>query len=123
MNCPLCKKTNNILLETVTSKDLVMLYKKMTGRDFSHLFITNTIDYCQCQNCHVKFFNPIVTGDENFYNVLQKFEWYYMEDKYEYSIASKYILSENPNGKVLEIGAGKGAFKKFLPSVGGGIQG
>lgn len=54
---------------------------------------------------------PPITGDERFYNALQQFDWYYMEDKYEYHYAKKFI---RPEDKVLEVGCGKGAFARIL---------
>ncbi|ORU93995.1 MAG: hypothetical protein A6F70_07275 [Cycloclasticus sp. symbiont of Bathymodiolus heckerae] len=55
----------------------------------------------------------MITGDEAFYNSLQKFDWYYMDEKEEYLEAKKYIQNSD---KVLEIGSGKGAFAKHLPT-------
>jgi 2-polyprenyl-3-methyl-5-hydroxy-6-metoxy-1,4-benzoquinol methylase len=60
-----------------------------------------------CKDCGLKFFYPIWTGDEAFYEGLQRFPWYYLEEKQEYKIAKQYITSVD---HVLEIGAGKGIF-------------
>jgi len=110
MKCPLCENTSIKKLETVNKDDLVHLYKRMTEIDFGYL-ITQDIDYCECQKCKLKYFDPLVTGDEKFYNAFQKFEWYYMDEKEEYVYAKDYI---QPTDKVLEVGSGKGAFFKHI---------
>ncbi|MFN3315825.1 MAG: class I SAM-dependent methyltransferase, partial [Raineya sp.] len=50
-------------------------------------------------------------GDENFYNTLQKYDWYYSDIKKEFEVAQKYIKTTD---KVLEVGSGKGNFAKYL---------
>ncbi len=112
MKCPLCENTNIKKLETVNKDDLVYLYKKMTDIDFGYL-INQDINYCECKECQLRYFDPLITGDEKFYNALQKFEWYYMDEKEEYVYAKEYIKATD---KVLEVGSGKGAFAKHIPT-------
>ena len=110
MNCPLCKNENIKELETIDKDELNKLYKNFTNIDFSYLLVQDLI-YCECQKCKLRYYNPLITGDESFYNSLQKFDWYYMDEKDEYHEAKKYIKSTD---KVLEVGSGKGAFAKHL---------
>ncbi|MBK2357532.1 class I SAM-dependent methyltransferase [Francisella hispaniensis] len=110
MNCPLCDTENIKKLEKIDKKSLIGLYKKATSEDFSYL-ISQDIDFCECNNCKLRFYDPLTTGDEKFYNSLQKFEWYYLDDKEEYVYAKDYISSTD---KVLEVGSGKGAFAKHI---------
>ncbi len=110
MNCPLCKTKDIIKLETINKDKLNSSYKTMTNIDFSYL-LYQSIEFCECKNCKLRFFSPLITGDEKFYNSLQGFEWYYMDEKEEYLEAKKYIKSTD---KVLEVGSGKGAFAKHL---------
>ncbi len=110
MNCPLCKSENIKELEKINQIKLVQLYESLTKVDFSYL-IQKDINYCVCKNCRLRFYDPLITGDEKFYNSLQNFEWYYMDEKEEYLEAKKYIKSKD---KVLEVGSGKGAFAKHL---------
>jgi 2-polyprenyl-3-methyl-5-hydroxy-6-metoxy-1,4-benzoquinol methylase len=67
----------------------------------------DAIQLRQCGNCDLRFYRPEFSGDENFYESLQKFDWYYMSDKQEYDFAAQYITSED---QVLEVGAGRGVF-------------
>ncbi|MDY0193869.1 MAG: class I SAM-dependent methyltransferase [Aliarcobacter butzleri] len=110
MKCPLCESKKVIKLETIKKNDLINLYQKMTDIDFGYL-INQDIDYCECQECKLRYFDPLVSGDEKFYNALQKFEWYYMDEKEEYVYAKEYIKATD---KVLEVGSGKGAFAKHI---------
>ncbi len=110
MNCPLCNGKDIIILETINKDDIIRLYRKMLNIDVSYL-IVHDINFCECENCKLRFYNPLITGDEKFYNSLQKFDWYYMDDKEEYRYAAKFI---SPNDKVLEVGCGKGAFARYL---------
>lgn len=110
MTCPLCKNQNIVKLEKINKDALIYLYQKMTGHDFSYL-LHQDISYCECQNCKLRFYNPLITGDEIFYNALQKFDWYYMDEKEEYHCAKSYIRSTD---KILEVGSGKGAFAKHI---------
>jgi len=112
MNCPLCKCEDIKLLEVVDKGLLSTLYEKRTKIDFSYL-ITENLNFFECQKCKLRFFNPLIIGDEAFYNSLQKFDWYYLEEKSEYDEAIKYISSTD---KVLDVGSGKGAFSKILPT-------
>lgn len=110
MKCPLCESKKTKKLETVYKKDLVYLYKKMFDIDIGYL-INQNIDYFECQECKLRYFDPLITGDEKFYNALQKFDWYYMDEKEEYVYAKEYIKDTD---KVLEVGCGKGAFVKHI---------
>ena len=111
INCPLCRGLNVKPIQKIIIKELNSLYYKEYKEDFAYLFKEEEIGYYSCENCGLKFFNPSVTGDEHFYNILQGTDSYYLEEKEEYDIASKYINSEDD---VLEIGCGKGAFSKKI---------
>ncbi len=73
------------------------------------------IDLLEDPETGLLFYEPPVTGDSAFYEQLQKFDWYYMEDKWEYTQALKYI---KPGMRVLELGSGKGAFLRKLKAKG-----
>ena len=109
--CPLWKGSKIIKLEKIEVKDINTLYLRFYHLDISHLFSQEHIYYCKCENCFLKFFDPSVIGDENFYKVLQKTSLYYMEDKEEYEFASKFIF---PSDNVLDVGCGKGVFSKKI---------
>ena len=110
IKCPLCEGNKINLIEIISKKKLIYLNKKLTGKDFSYL-INCDINYYECKQCRLRFFYPLIPGDEAFYKSVQKFSWYYMDEKQEFLVARQYI---NKNDKVLEIGCGRGAFAKML---------
>jgi 2-polyprenyl-3-methyl-5-hydroxy-6-metoxy-1,4-benzoquinol methylase len=73
--------------------------------------VQQDVEYLKCLDCSLLFFSPQFAGDENFYAKLQKQDWYYLKDKFEFQFASQLI---QPNSSVLEIGAGEGNFRTHL---------
>lgn len=112
MSCPLCESIDTRKIVCISTKELCSLYKRLTKVDFSYLF-KKDMSYVECQNCELRYFSPLVIGDEYFYNSLQKFDWYYPDEKSEFLYVKKYISSTD---KVLEVGSGRGAFAKHLPT-------
>ena len=110
MECLLCGSTHLTFLEEIKRNDLLALYKRLNREDFSYLINQDLTYYC-CENCGLKFYFPPITGDEKFYNTLQRFDWYYQENKEEFKIAARFIKKSD---NILEIGCGKGAFAKYV---------
>jgi len=112
MTCPLCQSGDGILLESIRTSDLARLYQRELEIDVSRLLShVDKINYHSCSTCDLKYFLPAVTGDNRFYESLQRFPWYYEEDKQEFSFAASHV---QPHDRVLEIGSGKGAFHKYI---------
>lgn len=109
--CPLCHGTQCTICETIKATDLISAYKRV----FQVKIIINIdiINYSKCSTCGLCFFTPATPGDESLYSQLQRFPWYYQENKSEYEFATKFIP---PDSKVLEVGAGKAAFQKLIPN-------
>lgn len=112
MKCPLCNFEQCEVLENISGKTIRRLYKRINVH-VGHL-IKASLKLYHCGFCDLKFFHPSITGDETFYNAMQKFNWYYLEEKDEYNFAKKHI---NPNDSVLEIGCGQGIFTDHLPPI------
>lgn len=110
MKCLLCASSDINLVEEVSCELLKEAYKRKNV-SIDHLMTCEKLHYLQCNSCDLRFFAPQVAGDESFYHQLQKISWYYLDDKQEYVYATNYI---DLDSKVLEIGAGSGAFAKFL---------
>ncbi|RAX52752.1 methyltransferase [Helicobacter sp. 16-1353] len=115
MKCILCKSPQLRQIERVNKDKLSFLYKKAFGGDVSKILLENLI-FWHCESCDLRFFSlengEIPSGDNDFYNALNKIEWYYMSEKNEYHFAKNFI---NDSTKVLEVGCGKAAFREFLP--------
>jgi SAM-dependent methyltransferase len=94
-------------LEHIPKSRLAALWAKL-GLSIE---IKSDLDYRTCLSCGLRFFSPLLTGDQAFYEKLQRFDWYYVDEKAEYNLAVSHLPE---SGDVLEIGAGKGAFAKHL---------
>lgn len=114
LNCPSCK-ANSILIDKIKVKDLVKLYKKKYQIDINNQFKgIETINYLECKECGLRYFDPIVSGDDTFYKSLQEEDWYYLhDDKTEYNFAKQLISN---NDKVLDVGSGRGVFRQYIDS-------
>jgi 2-polyprenyl-3-methyl-5-hydroxy-6-metoxy-1,4-benzoquinol methylase len=110
--CPLCGEYPKYI-DKVAVQEISKLYERKYEYDISPLFEdTQELHYLQCVKCGLKYFDPIVTGDDNFYRQLQNEPWYYLHaDKFEYIFSAKYVKR---NDKVLDIGSGRGVFKQYI---------
>ncbi|HVL75541.1 MAG TPA: class I SAM-dependent methyltransferase [Noviherbaspirillum sp.] len=110
--CPACLGENIKTIHRIATRDLETLYGR-EGLDVSRYFgATREIRLNKCLACDLGFFSPHCAGDDLFYEQLQKFDWYYQDDKPEYDYARKLVGDAQ---RVLEVGCGKGAFFSWLP--------
>ena len=108
---PLTKSSNVYLVEIIRTDDLVKIYKKFQldiKKEFQGI---KEIGLYHCHESDLYFFYPSICGSEKFYEHMQSFDWYYLDDKNEYEYASKFIKESD---SVLEIGCGKGAFARKI---------
>lgn len=113
-SCPLCCSENTVLLERLPFRKITDLYEKYLQVRVDHLMQAESLAYCVCKQCDLRFFSPPYSGDERFYNALQQYAWYYAEEKKEYAHAASHIKSEDA---LLDIGAGRGAFARMVPQA------
>ena len=110
--CPLSGSSNVTLIEQINASDLIKMYNKFLKSDISKEFgDVKKIGYYHCIDSDLRFFYPMVTGSEKYYEHLQKNPWYYMDDKAEYYYANNFIKESD---LVLEIGCGRGAFSQKI---------
>jgi 2-polyprenyl-3-methyl-5-hydroxy-6-metoxy-1,4-benzoquinol methylase len=110
--CPLSGSSNVTLIEQINASDLIKMYNQALQADISKEFgDVKQIGYYHCLDSDLRFFDPMVTGSEKFYEHLQKNPWYYMDDKAEYYYANNFIKESD---LVLEIGCGRGAFSQKI---------
>jgi 2-polyprenyl-3-methyl-5-hydroxy-6-metoxy-1,4-benzoquinol methylase len=110
--CPLSGSSNVTLIEQINASDLIKMYNQALQADISKEFgDVKQIGYYHCIDSDLRFFYPMVTGSEKFYEHLQKNPWYYIDDKAEYSYANNFIKESD---LVLEIGCGRGAFSQKI---------
>jgi len=104
-NCLLCQSEDVTVLESLSVGEINKLYKYNFGVLGAIKY--PELSYMYCNNCALRYFFPGIAGEERLYERLQTYDWYYMSDKPEYKIASRYI---NDDESILEIGAGRAAF-------------
>jgi 2-polyprenyl-3-methyl-5-hydroxy-6-metoxy-1,4-benzoquinol methylase len=110
--CPLSGSSNVTLIEQIKASDLIKMYNQALQADISKEFgDVKQIGYYYCIDSDLRFFDPMVTGSEKFYEHLQKNPWYYMDNKAEYYYANNFIKKSD---LVLEIGCGRGAFSQKI---------
>jgi 2-polyprenyl-3-methyl-5-hydroxy-6-metoxy-1,4-benzoquinol methylase len=109
---PVTGSANTHLLKRINSSEVVQLYAK-EGVDVSPYF--NGIDHIELHECldsGLSFYYPhTIVGDSKFYQDLQKFDWYYVDSKWEFHKGIELIKNGE---KVLEIGSGRGQFLSML---------
>jgi len=112
IKCPLCGDNHIEFVERIITNDIVQLWNKQKV-DISKLFDGITyLNKMGCSGCGLEFFDPFVSGDNEFYSALGKEEWYYLhEDKTEFLYSNQYIKDGD---SVLDIGSGRGAFVKYI---------
>lgn len=120
--CPLCKSQNTSREKQISVSWINNGYKKILNIDTSPLFKdSRQIEQYRCTDCDHVFFLPAdVTGDDLFYQQLQRSPWYYMSDKWEHRKSLEFI---KPGDKVLEIGCAEGAFLKKIKEKGATAEG
>lgn len=107
--CPLCKSNDSELVEVIEAATISRLYAAKLG--VGVCFAAPLLKYYRCHVCGLRYFDPAEPGDAGLYEQLQRFDWYYMEDKWEYSYAARHMARED---RVLEVGAGRAAFAKHV---------
>ncbi|NJM65394.1 MAG: class I SAM-dependent methyltransferase [Acaryochloris sp. RU_4_1] len=110
--CPLNGEFDTTLVESLKTSDITALYQKQLSIDVSSEFgSVQEISLYHCLKSDLKFFYPLISGSESFYEKLQRIDWYYLDEKYEYYYAQKFIRKTD---HVLEIGCGNGLFAKQI---------
>jgi len=116
ISCPLCKNANYDHLDSINISTLKDIWSSK-NIDISNMFDElKSVNYFQCTNCFLGFFNPQITGDDDFYSQLSQeinFNYYGHGGKTEFEYAKKIIST---GSSVLDIGAGVGLFSNYLDS-------
>jgi 2-polyprenyl-3-methyl-5-hydroxy-6-metoxy-1,4-benzoquinol methylase len=104
------KKNNSVLLQKIDPYLIIKLYKHRLGVDIQNYFMDiDRLEYREHIESGIRYFYPLITGNESFYEQLQDHNWYYQKHKNEYDFVSKYTQ----NKRVLEIGCGNGNFYNY----------
>jgi len=109
--CPACHADDTEAVDSVDRADLIRSYRQK-GIEVGAYLHSGSITLCHCHHCELGFFDPACVGDGLFYEQLQTQDWYYQDDKPEYAQAATLVRQDS---SVLEVGCGKGAFRRWLP--------
>jgi 2-polyprenyl-3-methyl-5-hydroxy-6-metoxy-1,4-benzoquinol methylase len=122
-NCPICNSKSAQILWSVNSSQAAQHYvtKEAATQRFinlaSHiksLWKQDSCDIVRCDDCGFCYSNPYVAGDEKFYTFAYDRSGY-PTWKWEHQLTYEVLLNEEvKNFKLLEIGAGDGAFVKGI---------
>jgi SAM-dependent methyltransferase len=109
MTCPICRSDNSELLRELKSDRLISEWSAKFGIDVrEELQGTSVIELHECRACQLRYFLPsTLAGGPRIYEALEKFEWYYMRDKWEHGVALE-DLDACESG--VEVGCGFGDF-------------
>ena len=112
--CPLCAGTASALLESIEGRELAGIYAGGLGIDIEAELSGRgvvRIDVRECALCKLQYSTPAAPGSPDFYERVQDLASYYQGDKSEFEFARS-LISESD--RVLEVGAGAGAFARKL---------
>ena len=115
-DCLMCGSTNHKCIDSLPTIKITAGYLSSLKIQVDRFFPpgTNEIHLLQCMNCDLRWYTPQTAGDAKFYEDLQQVDWYYQEHKPEYDFARTLVKQAD---RVLEVGCGKGAFRKDRKSV------
>ena len=121
--CPVCKCSSAQLLWTISSEDAALhfispaedssRYHKLLNH-LKDLWGQASADVIRCDHCKFVYCYPFVAGDKDFYDLaFTKSD--YPQWKWEFDVALKLIQRSNIHApRILELGAGDGAFIKGI---------
>lgn len=116
------KENSATKVETISTQTIIDGYKRSFQIDVSKYFTKyDSIDIYECNETGFRFYYPLdLAGDGAFYADFQRFDWYYIADKWEHQQALNFIKEGD---KLLEVGAAKGDFLKQVEEKGAVAEG
>jgi 2-polyprenyl-3-methyl-5-hydroxy-6-metoxy-1,4-benzoquinol methylase len=129
ISCPFCGASNGRRLFAVTADQAVAHFlppfvpqdtKSGLRKHLNRLWGSDTCSVVRCCDCSGCFSQPFVAGDSDFYRLAYAFNYGYTQDRWEFDRAMQRLgrSISRPAVRVLEIGAGDGAFMKRLMAAG-----
>lgn len=113
---PLTGSNNIIFKNEISCNFIIKNYEKLNINVSKYFQKLKNIQIYQCNDTGLNFYYPFnITGDEEFYEKLQEFPWYYMDWKWEHKKANNLIKKTD---KILEIGCGNGGFLQNMQKRG-----
>jgi len=122
MKSPLTGETNTERLKVLIPADIAEHWRTSMGIDVGATFAAlPAIEYWRCKTTGLAWYSPSeAAGGGGLYAQLERFDWYYMADKWEFRAALRAIL---PGSRVLEVGVGFGHFLRTAAAHGLDVSG
>jgi SAM-dependent methyltransferase len=113
ISCPLCGSANSVTKREFKSDKIILAWQQTFQMDVASEFHgVAEFRLLECADCKLQFFEPgSLAGSPALYERLEKFEWYYMREKWEHEVALE-DLAGCKNG--IEVGC---AFGEFVARV------
>ncbi|WP_448525900.1 class I SAM-dependent methyltransferase [Parathermosynechococcus lividus] len=110
------------VIKRLSSLEIAQRWQATLGIDVGDNFRRlGTIEYLQCNATGFCWYSPLkAAGGAELYEQLEKFEWYYMKDKWEFHLAVDLLRGAK---SILEVGVGVGSFLEAARSAGFDIEG
>ncbi|WP_144244414.1 class I SAM-dependent methyltransferase [Pseudohaliea rubra] len=122
------------MISSLTGKDDAVLLATMNPREVAEQWLTSmsidvgdefrklrSLEYWECPKTKFRWYTPeAAAGGGGLYAQLEKFDWYYMEDKWEFTKAFELLKTSS---SVLEVGVGEGHFLQRASERGHSVQG
>lgn len=107
--CILCASNAARVISRIGAERIVDEWRRRFNIDIRNGYWVSvqSVEEYRCEECLLEFFPPALAGRDQLYVELQKFDWYYMPDKWEHGVAMRDIPA---GARVLEVGCGEGAF-------------
>lgn len=109
--CILCDSVAVEIVGHFQFNDLRYLYLENCGFDIAtcldHPCEDALVRLYRCQDCGLEFYAPRLPGNARLYDVLGRFDHYYMAEKWEFSVALQDVRDSRD---ILEVGCGPGLF-------------
>lgn len=109
-------QTNNVtLVKKINSSTIIKLYQNFNIDVSKYFNGINKVSLYSCNKTGYCFFYPFnLSGDSEFYQHFQEFDWYYMPWKWEHEITRSYLMD---GLSILEIGCAHGAFLEKINKI------
>lgn len=110
VNCPICKSESKFSY-ALDRKKILSALDHFFGQKFEPGIIKADYSMYKCPSCALEFANPLLAGDDDFYNALTAVTGYYPTVRGEYQIAADHInKTKGLTATILDIGCGGGDF-------------
>jgi len=118
----LSRTENTIRISTSETSKIAALWSERLNVDVGDGFRSlSKVEFWQCNDTGLRWFEPPQSaGTGDLYSQLEKFDWYYMPEKWEFDIARSLLRT---GAQVLEVGVGFGFFLESCRSAGFDISG